>query len=42
MERLDGQVAVVTGGAHGIGAGIASVLRAEGAEIVVADLRKKK
>jgi 3-oxoacyl-[acyl-carrier protein] reductase len=38
MERLDGQVAVVTGGAHGIGAGIASVLRAEGAEIVVADL----
>ena len=38
MERLDGQVAVVTGAAHGIGAGIASVLRAEGAEIVVADI----
>jgi 3-oxoacyl-[acyl-carrier protein] reductase len=38
MERLDGQVAIVTGGARGIGLGIASVLRAEGADVVIADL----
>ena len=38
MERLDGQVAIVTGAARGIGAGIAGVLRAEGADVVLADL----
>jgi 3-oxoacyl-[acyl-carrier protein] reductase len=38
MERLDGQVAIVTGGARGIGLGIASVLRAEGASVVIADI----
>jgi len=38
MQRLDGQVAVVTGGAQGIGLGIASVLRAEGADVMVADI----
>lgn len=38
MERLDGQVAIVTGGARGIGLGIATVLRAEGADVVVADI----
>ena len=38
MQRLDGQVAVVTGGARGIGFGIASVLRSEGAELVIADV----
>lgn len=38
MQRLDGQVAIVTGGARGIGFGIASVLRAEGASVVLADL----
>ena len=37
MERLDGQVAIVTGGARGIGLGIATVLRAEGADVVIAD-----
>ena len=37
MERLDGQVAIVTGGARGIGAGIVGVLREEGANVVVAD-----
>jgi 3-oxoacyl-[acyl-carrier protein] reductase len=37
MERLDGQVAVVTGGARGIGLGIARVLRSEGAVVVIAD-----
>jgi NAD(P)-dependent dehydrogenase (short-subunit alcohol dehydrogenase family) len=35
---LAGKVAVVTGGAQGIGAAIADGLRAEGAEVVVADL----
>jgi 3-oxoacyl-[acyl-carrier protein] reductase len=38
MQGLDGQVAIVTGGAQGIGFGIATVLRAEGANIVVADV----
>jgi 3-oxoacyl-[acyl-carrier protein] reductase len=38
METLDGQVAVITGAGRGIGAGIARVLRAEGARIVVADV----
>ncbi|HEY6276452.1 MAG TPA: SDR family oxidoreductase [Streptosporangiaceae bacterium] len=38
MEGLDGQVAVVTGAARGIGLGIAAVLRAEGADVVIADL----
>lgn len=38
MERLDGQVAVITGGARGIGLGIAAVLRSEGADVVIADL----
>ena len=38
MERLDGQVAIVTGGAQGIGLGIATVLRTEGANIVIADI----
>ena len=38
MQTLDGQVAVITGAGRGIGAGIARVLRAEGARIVVADV----
>jgi 3-oxoacyl-[acyl-carrier protein] reductase len=38
MKRLDGQVAVVTGGAQGIGLGIATVLRSEGANLVIADV----
>jgi 3-oxoacyl-[acyl-carrier protein] reductase len=38
MQSLDGQVAIVTGGAQGIGFGIATVLRAEGANVVVADV----
>ncbi len=38
MQRLDKQVAIVTGAARGIGAGIAAVLRAEGADVVIADV----
>jgi NAD(P)-dependent dehydrogenase (short-subunit alcohol dehydrogenase family) len=37
--RLDGKVAVVTGGAQGIGRAIAEGLAREGARIVVADLK---
>jgi NAD(P)-dependent dehydrogenase (short-subunit alcohol dehydrogenase family) len=36
--RLEGKVALVTGGAQGIGAAIAGGLRADGANVVIADL----
>jgi NAD(P)-dependent dehydrogenase (short-subunit alcohol dehydrogenase family) len=39
MGALDGKVAIVTGGAQGIGRAIADGLAADGARIVVADLR---
>src|SRR5262245_45133975 len=38
-RRLLGRVAVVTGGAQGIGFGIASRLAAEGATVVIADIK---
>ncbi|PWU17969.1 MAG: 3-oxoacyl-[acyl-carrier-protein] reductase [Candidatus Rokuibacteriota bacterium] len=38
MQRLTDQVAIVTGGAQGVGRGIASVLAAEGARVAIADL----
>lgn len=38
MKTLDGRVAVVTGGASGVGLGIAEVLAQEGAAVVIADL----
>jgi 3-oxoacyl-[acyl-carrier protein] reductase len=38
MQPLSDQVAIVTGGARGIGHGIASVLAAEGANVVIVDL----
>jgi NAD(P)-dependent dehydrogenase (short-subunit alcohol dehydrogenase family) len=36
--RLEGKIALVTGGAQGIGAAIAAGLRADGADVVIADL----
>ena len=38
--RLDGAVALVTGGASGIGAAIAAALSAKGARIAVVDLNE--
>ena len=38
MTRADGKVAVITGGASGIGAAIASAYAAKGAKVVILDL----
>ncbi len=38
MGELDGLSAIVTGGAHGIGAGIVAVLAREGARVAVTDI----
>jgi NAD(P)-dependent dehydrogenase (short-subunit alcohol dehydrogenase family) len=40
MERLKGKVAIVTGGASGIGKAIALRLARDGAAVVIADIRK--
>jgi 3alpha(or 20beta)-hydroxysteroid dehydrogenase len=40
MGRLDGKVAIVTGGAMGQGAGICRAFVAEGAKVVIADVAK--
>jgi meso-butanediol dehydrogenase/(S,S)-butanediol dehydrogenase/diacetyl reductase len=42
MSRLEGKVAIVTGGAQGIGEAIASRLVQDGAKVVVADLNGEK
>ena len=41
MQRLTDQVAIVTGGAQGVGRGIASVLAAEGARVVIVRRRRR-
>lgn len=40
MDSLRGQVAIVTGAARGIGLGIATVLRSEDADVVLADVNE--
>jgi 3-oxoacyl-[acyl-carrier protein] reductase len=42
MNRFDGQVAIVTGGAQGIGFGIAARLGQEGAKVVLLDIDAKR
>jgi len=41
MRRLDGRTCVITGGARGIGRGIAAELAREGAAVVVADVNEE-
>jgi 3alpha(or 20beta)-hydroxysteroid dehydrogenase len=42
MTRLAGKVAIVTGAARGLGASIARQLYAEGAQVVLADMRDEE
>ena len=39
-KRLDGKIAIITGGAQGFGKGIADAMAAEGANIVIADMNE--
>ena len=41
MGRMDGKIAIVTGGAQGQGAGICRAFVAEGAQVVIADVAKE-
>ena len=41
-RRLEGQVAIVTGAAQGLGAALAERLAQEGCKLVVADLNLEK
>lgn len=40
--KVENKIAIVTGAAQGFGAGIASILSGEGANVVIADLNEKK
>ncbi len=42
MKNLEGKIAVVTGGASGIGKGITKKLLENGAEVIIADINKHK
>jgi NAD(P)-dependent dehydrogenase (short-subunit alcohol dehydrogenase family) len=42
MERLDGRVAVITGGGSGIGLGMAEAFGAEGMRVVLADVQAER
>ncbi|HEX2886561.1 SDR family NAD(P)-dependent oxidoreductase [Vineibacter terrae] len=42
MKRVEGKVAIVTGGASGIGAATCRVLALEGAQVVVADISERR
>jgi NAD(P)-dependent dehydrogenase (short-subunit alcohol dehydrogenase family) len=42
MKRLDGRVAIVTGGASGIGAASVRLFVAEGARVLIADLQEER
>ena len=42
MGKLDGKVAIVTGGASGIGAGCAEILAREGAQVIITDIQDHK
>ena len=42
MGRVDGKVALVTGGASGIGLATAGLLADEGAKVVLTDLDKSR
>ena len=41
-RSLDGQIAVVTGGAQGLGLGISRQLASDGAKVVIADRQEDK